>query len=68
MFGPLQGTGPSVGGGLLALGTGVAGLLYITVNLLMGKGKDVSRLKIAFFYAVLLFFVANGIMQILTVR
>jgi hypothetical protein len=67
-FGPLQGAGPSLGGGLLAIAAGVFGLIYISVNLLAGKGKNVSRLKIALFFAVLLFFVANGIMQILTVR
>lgn|ERR1700728_157213 len=47
-FGPLQGAGPSVGGGLLAIGTGVFGLIYISFNLLAGKGKSVSRWKIAF--------------------
>ena len=67
-FGPLQGAGPSVGGGVLAIGFGISGLIYILVNLLLGKGKNVSRWKIAFGFAVLLFFVVNGIMQLLTVR
>jgi hypothetical protein len=63
-----SGAGPSVVGGLLAIGIGVSGLVYISVNLLAGKGKNVSRLKIVFCFAVLLFFVANGIMQLMTVR
>jgi hypothetical protein len=67
-FGPLQGAGPSLGGGLLAIGTGVFGLIYISVNLLAGKGKNVSRWKIVFGFAVLLGFVANGIVQGLAVR
>ena len=67
-FGPSQGAGPSVGGGLLAIGTGVFFLVYISFNLLAGKGKNVSRWKIVFGFAVSLFFVANGIMQLLAVR
>jgi hypothetical protein len=67
-FGPLQGAGPSMGGGLLLLGTGVCGLIYISVNLLAGKGKDISRWKIVFFFAVLLFLTANGIVQVLSVH
>jgi hypothetical protein len=67
-FGPSQGAGPSVGGGLLAIGTGVFFLVYISVNLLAGKGKNVSRWKIIVGFAVSLLFVANGIMQLVAVR
>lgn len=67
-FGPLQGTRPSVAVGVLAISIGVSGIAYISVNLLAGKGKDVSRWKIAFAVAVFLFFIANGIMQIFSVR
>jgi hypothetical protein len=68
LFGPLQGAGPSVGGGLLLIGTGVFGLIYVSVNLLAGKGKNVSRWKIILGFAVLLFLTANGIMQLFSVR
>jgi hypothetical protein len=65
-WGPLHGTGPSVGGGVLAIATGVAGLAWTSYNLIVGKGKNISRWKIAFAFAVLLFFVVNGIMQLIT--
>jgi hypothetical protein len=68
IWGPLQNATPSVGGGVLSIGIGVCGLIYILVNLLGGKGKNVSRWKIAFCFAVLLFFVAAGIMQVLAAR
>ena len=67
-FGPLQGTRPSVGGGVLAISIGVSGIAYVSLNLLAGKARNVSKWKIAFGFAVLLFFIANGIMQILSVR
>jgi hypothetical protein len=67
VFGPLQGAGPSLGGGLLLIGTGAIGLIYISVNLLAGKEKNVNRWKIVFFFAVLLFLTGNGIMQLLAV-
>lgn len=67
-FGPLQHTRPSVGGGWLSIGIGVSGLIYILVNLLAGKGKNVSSWKIVFGFAVLLGFVVSGIMQLFEVR
>jgi hypothetical protein len=67
-FGPLQGAGPSVGSGWLCILTGAFGLIWITVNLLMGKGKNVSRWKIVFGLVVFLFFTASGIVQLLAVR
>jgi len=67
-LGPLQHTRPSVGGGLLSIGIGILGLIYILVNLLAGKGKNVSRWKIVFGVAVLLGFVATGIMQVFAAR
>jgi hypothetical protein len=57
-----------VGGSLLAIGIGVSGLIYILVNLLAGKGKNVSSWKIVFGFAVLLGFVVSGIMQLFEVR
>lgn len=66
--GPLQNTPPSVGGGLLAIGAGVFGLVYISINLLLGKGKNVNRWKIVFGFAVSSFFVISGVMQLLAVR
>ncbi|HXP42169.1 MAG TPA: hypothetical protein VN833_18085, partial [Candidatus Acidoferrales bacterium] len=59
---------PSVGGGLLAIATGLCGLAYISFNLIAGRGKNVSRWKIVFGFAVLLGFVVNGIMQLFEVR
>jgi hypothetical protein len=67
-FGPLQNAPPSVSGGLFSIGFGVLGLIYILVNLLAGKGKNVSRWKIVFGFAVLLGFVATGIMQLFEAR
>jgi hypothetical protein len=68
VWGPLQNTPPSVGSGLLLTATGVCGLAYILFTLIAGRGKDVSKWKIAFFFAVLLFLTANGIVQLLGVR
>jgi hypothetical protein len=67
-LGPLQDARPSVGVGWLTIGIGFFGLIYISVNLLAGKGKDVSKLKIGLGLAVFLFFIVNGTMQILTAR
>ena len=52
----------------MAIATGLCGLAYISFNLIAGRGKNVSRWKIVFGFAVSLFFVANGIMQLLAVR
>ena len=57
-----------MGGGLLAIATGLCGLAYISFNLIAGRGKNVSRWKIVFGFAVLLGFVVNGIMQLFEVR
>lgn len=68
MFGPLQGAGPSVAGALLAIGTGVSGIIFISINLLAGKGKSVSRWRIIIFFAIFSLIALHGIMQLLAVR
>jgi|HubBroStandDraft_1064217.scaffolds.fasta_scaffold161907_2 hypothetical protein len=65
---PLQGAPPTVGTAILLIATGLGGLVYISFNLIAGRGKDVSKWKIVFFFVVLLFLTANGIMQLLEVR
>jgi hypothetical protein len=68
MFGPLQGAPPTVATAILSIATGIGGLVYISFNLIRGRGKGVSKWKIAFFFAVLLFFTAGGLMQLFEVR
>jgi hypothetical protein len=67
-WGPLQNAGPSVAGGLLLIAAGLTGLVYISFNLIAGKGRGESKWKIVFFFVVLLFLTANGIMQLFEVR
>jgi hypothetical protein len=68
ILGPLQNTPPSTGGGLLLIAGGLCGLVYVSFYLIRGRGKGVSKWKIAFFFLVLLFLTANGIMQLFAVR
>lgn len=68
IWGPLQNTPPSVGSGLLLTAAGLCGLAYILFNLIAGRGKDVSKWKLAFFFTVLLFLTADGIVQLFGVR
>ena len=55
-------------GALLAIGTGVSGIIFISINLLAGKGKSVSRWRIIIFFAIFSLIALHGIMQLLAVR
>ena len=57
-----------MGTAILAIATGLGSLVYISFNLIAGRGKGESKWKITFFFVVLLFFIASGIMQLFEVR
>jgi hypothetical protein len=67
-LGPSHGAGPSVGGGAFSIIIGVCGLAFISFDLIAGKVNDVSRWKIVVSFAVFLFFIVVGAVQLFEVR
>ena len=53
---------------MLSIAVGQSGLLFVLLNLIAGRGKDVNRWKLIFFLVVLLFFVVGGIVQLFELR
>ncbi len=68
IWGPLQNTPPSVGSGLLLTVGGLCGVAYILFYLIAGRGKDVSKWRIAIFFAAFLLLAADGIVQLFGAR
>ena len=68
IWGPLQGAPPTVATAILSFAMGLGGLVYISFNLLTGKGKTESIWKIVFGFVVFLGFLASGIAQWLKVH